>query len=177
MKRLFFFRKPLFLIFVFSKRDSFHTHMKSSQSNVYEPEPATAFFRSRTTAKEPEPTSTMHIPAGIFPAECQRFPQATCSVHFGTGHRTRADSSNPKRQPPHTIRPGSNATTIPNRNKNDKTMKKTLLFLSLAFLICGKASAQKDDAPYTAFSFGLFPPLCTNGTQAPNTRTAHLSTC
>ena len=140
--------------------------MKSSQSNVYEPEPATAFFRSRTTAKEPEPTSTMHIPAGIFPAECQRFPQATCSVHFGTGHRTRADSSNPKRQPPHTIRPGSNATTIPNRNKNDKTMKKTLLFLSLAFLICGKASAQKDDAPYTAFSFGLFPPLCTNGTQA-----------
>ena len=45
-------------------------------------------------------------------------------------------------------------------------MKKTLLFLSLAFLICGKASAQKDDAPYAAFSFGLFPPLCTNGTQA-----------
>ena len=45
-------------------------------------------------------------------------------------------------------------------------MKKTLLFLSLAFLICGKASAQKDNAPYTAFSFGLFPPLCTNGTQA-----------
>lgn len=60
MKRLFFFRKPLFLIFVFSKRDSFHTHMKSSQSNVYEPEPATALFRSRTTAKETESTSTMH---------------------------------------------------------------------------------------------------------------------
>lgn len=51
-------------------------------------------------------------------------------------------------------------------NKNDKAMKKTLLFLSLAVLMCGKASAQKDDSPYAAFSFGLLAPLNTNGARA-----------
>lgn len=45
-------------------------------------------------------------------------------------------------------------------------MKKTLLLLSLACLLCGKTSAQTNDSPYAAFSFGLLTPLSTNGARA-----------